>query len=121
MNFAREAPLEFGQAFTYNKVFLGKLDGEFVTLENYLDGRFGKHVNNTGDIFGHESELNMKAETFVHYSYVASAKQLMIVDIQGVNYSLSDPEIASSTLMAMDDTILFCSGNLSTTAIPSSF
>ena len=31
------------------------------------------------------------------------------VDIQGVNYSLCDPEIASSTLMARDDTILFSS------------
>ena len=59
----------------------------------------------------------MKAETFVHYSYVKSAKQLMIVDIQGVNYALCDPEIASSTLMARDETILFCSGNLSTAAI----
>ena len=91
LNFAQEAPLEFGQTFTYTKVFLGKLDGEFVTLENYLNGRFGKHVNNTGDIFGDESELNMKAETFVHYSCVPSAKQLMIVDTQGVNYSILFP------------------------------
>ena len=110
INFAREALPEFGQTFTYTKVFPGKLDGEFVTLENYSNGRFGKHINNTGDIFGDGSELSMKSESFVHNSYVtvASAKQLMIADIQGVNYSLSDPEIASSTLMAMDDTILFC-------------
>lgn len=66
IKFALEAPPEFGQTFTYTKVFLGKLDGEFVTLENYLNGRFGKHIN-TGDIFGDGSELNMKAETFVHY------------------------------------------------------
>lgn len=118
MNFARKAPPEFGQTFTYTMVFLGKLDGEFVTLKNYLNGRFGKHINNTDDIFGNGSELRMKAETFVHYSYVLSAKQLMIVvDIKGVNYSLSDPEVESSTLMAMmEDTILFCSRNLSTTA-----
>ena len=106
-----------GQTFSYTKVYLGNLNGEFVTLENYLDRTFQEYINNTGDIFGDGSELSMKAEAFVHYSYVASAKQLMIVDIQGVNYSLCDPEIASTTLMARDDTILFCSGNLSTTAI----
>lgn len=116
MKFTRKAP-KLGQTFTDTKVFLGKLDGEFVTLENHLNERFGKHINNTGHIFGDGSELNMNAGTFVHYSYVASAKQLIIVDIQSVNYPLSDPEMASSTLMAMDDTILFCSSNLSTTAI----
>lgn len=117
MKLALDAPVEFGQTFTYTKVYLAKLNGELVTLESYLNGTFQKYINNTGDIFCDGSELSMKAETFVHYSYVASAKQLMIVDIQGVNYALCDPEIASSTLMARDETILFCSGNLSTAAI----
>ena len=117
MKFALDAPAEFGQTFSYTKVYLGKLDGEFVNLESYLNGSFQKHINNTGDIFGDGSELSVKAETFVHYRYVVSAKQLMIVDILGVNYSLCDPKIASSALMATDDTILFCLGNLSTTAI----
>lgn len=117
VKFGLDAPAEFGQTFSYTKVYLGKLNGEFVTLESYLNGTFQKYINNTGNIFGEGSELSMKAESFVHYSYVASAKQLTIVDIQGVNYAVCDPEIASSTLMARDDTILFCSGNLSTTAI----
>ena len=81
-------------------------------MENYLNGTFQKYIKNTGDIFGDGSELSMKAEAFVHYSYVASEKQRMIVDIKGVNYSLCDPLIASSTLMGRDDTILFCSRNL---------
>ena len=117
MKMAPDAPAEFGQTFSYTKVYLGKLDGECVTLESYLNGTFQKYINNTGDICAVGSELTMKAETFVHYSYVKSAKQLMIVDIQGVDYALCDPEIASSTLMGRDETILFCSGNLSTAAI----
>lgn len=108
MKLALDAPAEFGQTFSYTKVYLGKLSGECVTLESYLNGTFEKYINNTGDISGVGSELSMKAE---------SAKQLMIVDIQGVNYALCDPEIASTTLMARDETILFCSGNLSTAAI----
>lgn len=117
MKFGLDAPAEFGQTFSYTKVYLGMLSSEFVALQSYLNGTFQKYINNTGNIFGEGSELSMKAESFVHYSYVASAKQLTIVDIQGVNYAVCDPEIASSTLMARDDTILFRSGNLSTTAI----
>ena len=106
---ALDAPAECGQTFSYTKVYLGKLDGKCVTLESYLNGTFQKYINNTGDICAVGSELTMKAETFVHYSYVKSAKQLMIVDIQGVDHAFCDPEIASSTLMARDETILFCS------------
>ena len=60
----------------------------------------------------------LKAETFVHYTYVKSGTKLMVVDIQGKGYHLCDPEIASADLRdANDQTILFCSGNLSYTAI----
>lgn len=47
-----------------------------------------------------------------------SGKKLMVVDIQGKGYSLCDREIAREDLRDADDnTILFCSGNLSYTAI----
>ena len=117
MKLALDVSGEFGQTFSYTKVYLGKLNGECVTLESYLNGTFSKYSNNTSDICAVGSELTMKAETFVHYSYVKSAKLLMIVDIQGVEYALCDPEIASSTLMVKDEMILFCLGNLSTAAI----
>ena len=45
------------------------------------------------------SELSMKAETFSHYSYKKSNTQLMVLDIQGVGYTLCDPEIAPTTHM----------------------
>jgi hypothetical protein len=42
----------------------------------------------------------------------------MVVDIQGVDHNLFDPEVASPTLFdANDKTIFFCCGNLSTDAI----
>ena len=123
-NFAKnlelEKPQEFGDTFSYTKVYFGKLDGECVTVENFLDGttRFSKYVNNTGDIYGDGSEVSLKAETFVHYTYVKSGKKIMVVDIQGKGYGLCDPEIASADLRDADDnTILFCSGNLSYSAI----
>lgn len=123
-NFAKamemERPREFGESFTYTKVYIGKLEDEFVTVEDYLSGKFCKYINNNGDFSSNGDEVSLKAEAFVHYSYVKSGAQLMVLDIQGVGYSLCDPEIASSELTDpcdADQSILFCCGNLSVTAI----
>ena len=41
---------EFGESFTFNKVFLGKMStGEVVTVEEFIEGEFIKYVNNTGE------------------------------------------------------------------------
>ncbi|CAB4028614.1 Transient receptor potential cation channel subfamily M member 6 [Paramuricea clavata] len=90
---------EFGETFIYGKVYYSSLNGEPVTLENHLDGVFEKFINNTGE---------------------KSNQQFMVTDIQGVNYSLCDPEIATAELADPDDqAIRFCTGNLSDTAIQS--
>ena len=73
-----------------------------------MKGTFQKHVNNNGYVCGDGGELSSKAETFCHYTYVKSGEQLMALDIQGVGYSLSDPEIATSELLDnTDNSILF--------------
>lgn len=89
-----DAPGEFGDTFTYTKVYFGKIDGEVITQEKYLDGNFVKHINNTGEIFT-KTELGMKCEAFVHYTYASTKQQQMVVDIQGVGFQLCDPEIVS--------------------------
>jgi hypothetical protein len=122
-NFAKslenECPPEYGDTFKYNKVYYGKMGSEYITLERFIDGEFVKYINNTGDVtLPDGSEIVSKAETFVHYTYHKSSKQLMILDIQGVGYNLCDPEIASSNLTdGENEVILFCYGNLSTLAI----
>lgn len=71
-----------------------------------------------GSVRPDSGEVSCKAETFSHYTYCKSGKQLMVVDIQGVNYTLFDPEIATSELLDnADQSILFCCGNLSSQAI----
>lgn len=63
------------------------------------------------------SKLSRKAETFSHHTYVSSEKQLMVLDIQGVKYTLCDPEIATSEVVDnADNSIFFCCGNLSSEA-----
>jgi hypothetical protein len=121
-NMASEVPcLEFGSTFHYNKVYYSVLNEEYVTLETFLEGTFEKFINNDGEIClqagEEESEIVLKAEAFVHYTYVRSKKQLMVTDIQGVDYQLCGPEIASSgPTDPKDDSLFFCIGNLSTEA-----
>ncbi len=113
-----EAPLEYGETFTYTKLYYGKLNDEAVTIEQFIDGTFAKYINNTGDILIKDnSVIALKAESFAHYSYVKSGEQLIIVDLQGVGFTLFDPEIASAKLYDEDNSIYFCAGNLSITAI----
>ncbi len=83
------------------------LSGDCVTVEKFLDGTspFSKYVNDTGDIYPDGSEVCLKAETFVYYTYEKSGKKLMVVDIQGKGYDLCDPEIASADLRNANDQV----------------
>jgi len=107
----------FGSTFKYNEVFMCELPSkEFATIEKYIHGNFEKHINNTGTVTGNQAIISQKASAFVHFSCEKSQRRLMVVDIQGCNYQLMDPEIATTTLKE-DDEYLFCAGNLASFAI----
>lgn len=113
----------FGECFAYKQIYLGWISEEnaYVTIEQFIPGDFVKYVNNTGlpiSVNGKDDTKSQKAECLVHFSYIKSNQQLMLVDIQGSNYDLYDPEIASAELI-VDHEILFCVGNLSRNAITS--
>lgn len=107
----------FGKPFRYVDVFLGKVQAtnEIVTIEEFACGDFQKYVNNDGSLsFNNDIEKQRKAETLVHFSYVKSKEKLLLVDIQGAEYNLTDPEIATvAGSFDEDEHLLFCAGNLS--------
>lgn len=111
--------------FSYVDVFLGtiKETNEIVTIKEYAAGDFVKYVNNTGKTHTNKNDdQHMKAESLVHFSYVKSNKKLLLVDIQVVNYTLTDPEIATlSGVFDEDKHFLFCAGNLSKEAYTNFF
>ena len=76
----------FGETFSYSKIMLGKItaEQEYITVEEYLEGNFEKHINNNGDICGTNKCLREKAECLAHFSFERSNKEIMVVDIQGV-------------------------------------
>ena len=112
---------DFGQTFEYKKVLMGKTDdGEFITIEEYINGDFVKYINNDGDIC-EEGEIGDKAQAFAHFTYEKSEGKLIVLDIQGAGYNLYDPEIASLCLLGEEGNYMFCTGNLSEITIKSFF
>ena len=121
--FEAKVPPEFGQPFQYNRVFYTTYQGKPAMLEEFVAGSFAKYVNNNGlccsppeGCSSEYKEVFKKAQTLEHYSFCASNQKLTLLDIQGAKYTLYDPEIATSQLLANTDTheVYFCSGNLST-------
>jgi len=61
-------------------------------VEKFIKGHYRKYNNNKGWIS--EDDRNTPA-SFCHFSYVASDKELLICDIQGVGDIYTDPQIHS--------------------------
>ena len=61
--------------------------------------------------------MQKKAECLVCYSYQHSNEEVMLVDVQGVGYSLFDPEIALSQLSSNQNEVLFTTGQPRTQAL----
>ena len=113
------------ECFLYSKCYLGKIrsSGEFVTIEEFCSGEFFKFINNTGEIMKHKFlDMQEKAETLAHFSYIKSEKNLIITDIQGCGFKLFDPEIATvESPFDKEQKLLFCVGNLSKIAYTNFF
>ena len=122
LKLAKKAPVEYGNVFKYEKIYFSTVADEPVTIEVCIDGTFHKYVNNDGKCEDSNeagmAEIYAKAESLSHFSYVESNKELMLLDLQGNDYRLYDPEIATTTLMDdIDNETYFCAGNLSINAI----
>ena len=108
-----------GDVFAYNMASFGILNGQPVTIENFIAGTFVKYINNDGEINSKNIDKKKQemAECLTHFSYIKSQTTMMLVDIQGCNFDLYDPEIATIS-GAYDDNnkLLFCMGNQSEVA-----
>jgi hypothetical protein len=73
---------------------LGIRNGQAVTVEEYISGKYEKFVSNNGTLKFHGT-----LSCFAHYSYWCSKERLIIVDLQGTrgekSYILTDPAIHS--------------------------
>jgi len=69
---AKYAPKEFSVTFEYGCVYYSMLQGEPATMEEFVEGKFLKYVNNDGTCTpAHSEEMKSiyeKAQALVHYS-----------------------------------------------------
>ena len=109
---------EFGETLKYREIYLAKPDGECLTLEEFIEGKFEKYINNTGEVcMPNDHVIGQKAQCLSHFSYEISNSQLLVVDLQGSGHMLYDPEIATAQMFDSDNGFLFCAGNLNALAI----
>eukprot|EP00484_Ammonia_sp_Unknown_P028045 CAMPEP_0197046740 /NCGR_PEP_ID=MMETSP1384-20130603/22395_1 /TAXON_ID=29189 /ORGANISM="Ammonia sp." /LENGTH=271 /DNA_ID=CAMNT_0042478575 /DNA_START=39 /DNA_END=854 /DNA_ORIENTATION=- len=80
-------------------------DGDYITVEDYIDGKFEKFNSNTGWVRDRKACIN----AFSHWTYHHSNGEYLVCDLQGVQrrnsgsdgeqcdcYELTDPVIMSS-------------------------
>ena len=92
MSFARKTPADFGSCFNCKKVYFSMTDDNPVTVEEFIPGSFTKYMNNNGQVNPNLPEdlkrALEKAESFADYSYASTDQKIMVVDLQGVNYTV---------------------------------
>lgn len=96
-----ESPIEFVQAQLLD---LGEssFPFRFMALEPWIPGKYEKKTSNAGQI-AKDSDL---AQAFSHFTWDRTEGDIMVADIQGVENTLTDPQIHSQ------DTDRFGRGNL---------
>jgi hypothetical protein len=85
-------PVVFLQAFLV--VCHKRPDQPFFACEPMVLGDFEKYNNNSGEVHERSSERNTP-QAFSHFTYCHSGKKHIIVDIQGVGDTYTDPQVHS--------------------------
>ena len=70
----------------------GKHVTAVLSAEPYIGGDYKKYNNNNGWI---NEEFGEAAQAFSHFTWQRTYGNLMVVDLQGVNFILTDPQIHS--------------------------
>lgn len=109
----------FLPTISFNEVYIRMLEGETIMIKEFADANFMKYINkdgtilNTGDC---ENDVLKKTEYCSHVSYIKSEGKLIVLDIQGCDHTIFDPEVVSS-LYFFEEGTLFGVGNLFEQAI----
>ncbi|KAG2374823.1 hypothetical protein C9374_010400 [Naegleria lovaniensis] len=77
---------------------------EIYTLESFIEGEYIKYFDNLGNNVFYDNvctDINSKnahevAQAFSHWTYEASGQQMLVSDIQGVGYLITDPAIITN-------------------------
>eukprot|EP00668_Euglena_longa_P016015 GGOE01020211.1.p1 GENE.GGOE01020211.1~~GGOE01020211.1.p1 ORF type:complete len:661 (+),score=170.64 GGOE01020211.1:93-1985(+) len=85
-------PISFLEAFLV--ICPGRTNAPVFSCEPLIEGKYVKHNNNSGLLLDRQKERNTP-QAFSHFSYVHSNQQYVIIDIQGVGDTYTDPQVHS--------------------------
>jgi len=88
---------------------------KYISAEPYITGDYKKYNNNNGWA---SEEFSDVAQAFSHFTWQETLGNLMVVDLQGVNYILTDPQIHTRN---SDVDASFGLGNLGTDGMTAFF
>ncbi|XP_077863452.1 alpha-protein kinase vwkA-like [Saccoglossus kowalevskii] len=96
-----------------------KVEGEpYYTIEKFLPGKFKKYLNNNGVAAKDGGVITDKMCSFAHWCYQKYSGRILLLDLQGVDYTLTDVAIATWELFDEGThDILFGMDNISRQAI----
>lgn len=82
--------------FVYEDHTLARI-AKHWTCEELLKGSFSKYINNSGGLVADtkQTEARQVANTFAHYTWYKSGRELMATDLQGVGTNFTDCANAS--------------------------
>lgn len=86
-------PVTFLEAFMV--VFAGRPNAPVFACETLIEGKYVKHNNNAGEVPERRVERNTP-QAFSHFTYIHSNRQYVIIDIQGVGDTYTDPQVHSA-------------------------
>ncbi|XP_075416652.1 transient receptor potential cation channel subfamily M member 6 isoform X2 [Tenrec ecaudatus] len=66
---------------------------QWLTIEKYMTGEFRKYNNNNGDEIAPNNTLEELMLAFSHWTYEYTRGELLVLDLQGVGESLTDPSV----------------------------
>ncbi|CAH3188607.1 unnamed protein product [Porites evermanni] len=95
----RQIP-DYGEEIRVLPSLFVKMTGQFPScgiLEHEIEGTWQKFLNNDGlEMGGEENQFKLKALAFAHWTFNKFDGRLLVCDLQGADYTLSDLEIAST-------------------------
>ncbi|KAM9810986.1 transient receptor potential cation channel subfamily M member 6 [Neosynchiropus ocellatus] len=115
-NQMKPAEVHFSPRFLDVSLVLWQSNGQWLTIERELPGRFRKYNNNTGEEIRPECFLEELLLAFSHWTYEYSGREMLVLDLQGVADELTDPTVVMATDQRRGE-MLFGPDNLGEAAI----
>jgi len=85
--------INFVHCFVYEIINPPKEMFKIMSVENFIEGKYDKYNNNAGWNSDSGTETSLVAQCFSHFSWQITKGHMMIVDLQGVDGILTDPQI----------------------------